>query len=402
MLRCKPEEIILHGEISGLVTDTTTSQPLQAVPVKLNPINDTTSTGIDGKYLFKSLIPGDYKIEVSKLPYAKSVRKAAVTSANTTEINFALHKISYPEVSARYVDFGFDSTLKSFTITNQGTGKLKYFLTANQDWITVYPASGESTTETDTIKVTINRAGLSEKKHIESIEIDSYIGQDIVRDTIYVLLNGVMDQDFNYYDIVTIGTQTWMAENLNTGVSISFPYNQEDNGKIEKWCNNCKTYGGLYQWYEMMQYKPGDSATIGITQGICPVGWHIPTNDEWETLFNYIGKNGGKLKESGTVHWASPNSGATNEYGFTALPSGVYEIWVPWEGIPLGNNLIERGTVFFVWSANFNPPAASEGRTWESGYVQMISYDQEVILKNWLPVFWGASVRCIKDPPKNK
>jgi hypothetical protein len=60
-ISCKPEEIILHGEISGFITDTTNSQPLKAVPVKLNPVNDTTSTSGDGKYLFKSLMVYIYK-----------------------------------------------------------------------------------------------------------------------------------------------------------------------------------------------------------------------------------------------------------------------------------------------------------------------------------------------------
>jgi hypothetical protein len=70
LYRCKPEEIILHGEISGIVTDTLTNQPLQAVAVKLNPLDDTTSTGIDGKYLFKSLFPGTYEVLATKQAYA--------------------------------------------------------------------------------------------------------------------------------------------------------------------------------------------------------------------------------------------------------------------------------------------------------------------------------------------
>jgi uncharacterized protein (TIGR02145 family) len=325
ILHCKPEEIILHGEISGLITDTTNSLPLQAVPVKLNPVNDTTSTTSDGKYLFKSLLPGDYTVEVSKPPYATGKRYAVVTSANITVVNFAMHKISYPEFSERHLDFGFDSTLKSFTIKNTGTGKLKYFLTTTQDWITVYPASGEATTETDTIKVTINRSGLSEKKQIEGIEIASYIGQDIIRDTVDVFANGVMDKDMNYYNVVTIGEQTWMAENLNVGKVILITQEPKKDGIIEKWYYDWKTYGGLYSWHEMMNYNPPDFGAIGTTQGICPVGWHIPTRTEIMALVSYLGGNdsaGGKLKEIGYTHWMPPNKDATDEYGFTALPDG--------------------------------------------------------------------------------
>ncbi|MCX6272062.1 MAG: immunoglobulin domain-containing protein [Bacteroidetes bacterium] len=99
-----------------------------------------------------------------------------------------------------------------------------------------------------------------------------------------------------------------------------------NNGIIEKYCYNndpanCDIYGGLYQWDEMMQYS-----TEAGAQGICPEGWHIPTKDEWLSLINGLGGSaagaGGKLKETGLIFWRSPNSGATNESGFSALGSG--------------------------------------------------------------------------------
>jgi len=203
--------------------------------------------------MFKSLIPGDdYKIEVSKPPYAKEIKTAKVTSANTTEINFALHKISYPEFSEKHLDFGLDSTSKSFTLRNTGTGKLNYSLLPSQDWITVNPNIGDATTETDTFKVTINRSGLSEKKHVESIEVVSHVGQDLVRDTVGVYVNGVFDpRDSTYFGTVKIGTQTWMVENLNFGeMRLKEDIDStSDNGIIEKYCylnlkENCNIYGG--------------------------------------------------------------------------------------------------------------------------------------------------------------
>ena len=290
---CKTEEILLHGDISGYVTDTETGQPIQAAEIILNPINDTAITAIDGKYTFTSLTPGNYVIETSVPPYAKDIKNVKVTYANITEIDFSLHKIPYPKFSERHLDFGFDTALKSFTITNTGTGKLNYSLTRTQDWITVYPNIGEITTGTDTIKVAINKTGLSEKKHIESIEVVSHAGQDLVRDTIFLYMNGVMDRNYNYYNIVSIGTQIWMAENLNTGVQISNLTPATDNKIIERYCfdddkNNCSIYGGLYTWKEMMDYNPSDNATIGTTQGICPVGWHIPTQLEEIALKDYL------------------------------------------------------------------------------------------------------------------
>ncbi len=136
---CKTEEILLHGDISGYVTDTETGQPIPAAEVILNSINDTALTAIDGKYTFTSLIPGNYVIEASVTPYAKEIKNVKVASANITEIDFALHKIPYPRFSEHHLDFGFDSVIKSFTITNTGVGKLNYSITKFQDWITVYP-----------------------------------------------------------------------------------------------------------------------------------------------------------------------------------------------------------------------------------------------------------------------
>lgn len=157
---------------------------------------------------------------------------------------------------------------------------------------------------------------------------------------------------FNYggqiYTTVQIGTQCWMAENLNVGTMV-ISYNTgsshselSNNAVIEKYCYNnnptyCTIYGGLYSWDEAMEYD-----TTAGTQGICPNGWHIPTDNEWKILegntdsqygvgspvWNGTGINrgydaGGNLKENGLSHWATPNLGATNSSGFTGLPGGI-------------------------------------------------------------------------------
>ena len=152
----------------------------------------------------------------------------------------------------------------------------------------------------------------------------------------------IADGEGNMYSTVLIGTQCWMAENLNIGTRIDAATPQTDNTTLEKYCysdleSNCDVYGGMYQWDEMMQY-----VTTQGTQGICPSGWHIPTDDEWKTLegnadntygvgdpewdeISWRGDDvGGNLKETGTTHWYSPNTGATNSSGFTALGGGYY------------------------------------------------------------------------------
>ncbi len=142
-----------------------------------------------------------------------------------------------------------------------------------------------------------------------------------------ILANTVTDIDGNVYHTVEIGTQTWMVENLRTkkfNDGIAIP---EISDSIEWtmttspgycWFKNDsisfkEKYGALYNWYAVNTGK------------LAPVGWHIPTKNEWETLFAYLGGEslaGGKLKESGTKNWFSPNTNATNLTGFSALPSG--------------------------------------------------------------------------------
>lgn len=134
------------------------------------------------------------------------------------------------------------------------------------------------------------------------------------------------DADDNNYASLQIGGQIWMAENLNVGVRVNGNQQQTNNGIIEKYSygdniDNGNIYGGLYSWDEMMQYQTTEGA-----KGICPNGWHIPTNQEWTTLTNLLGgetEAGAKMKETTLLHWLSPNTGANNESGFSALPGGT-------------------------------------------------------------------------------
>lgn len=138
------------------------------------------------------------------------------------------------------------------------------------------------------------------------------------------------------YPTVEIGTQCWLRKTLDVGVMINGSQQQTDNGVIEKYCYEndnaqCETFGALYQWDELMQYTEENG-----TQGICPDGWHIPTDTEWKALEMRLGMSqaqadqkefrgdneGGKLKEEGGDHWKVPNKGAINSSGFTALGGG--------------------------------------------------------------------------------
>ena len=190
----------------------------------------------------------------------------------------------------------------------------------------------------------------------------------------------VTDFDGNRYNTVQIGSQCWMKENLKVGTMINSQDEQTDNNIIEKYCydnssTNCNIYGGLYQWNETMQYVTTEGA-----QGICPTGWHVPTNAEWTDLSNFLGATaGGELKETGTVHWSPPNEGATNSSGFTALPGGyrftdgtfhslLYNSYI-WESLA-GTYYAKSITLHFD--------------TWNMGRSSNLKWD-------------GFSVRCIKN-----
>ena len=106
------------------------------------------------------------------------------------------------------------------------------------------------------------------------------------------------------YSNVQIGSQCWLQKNMNYSTGNSWCY---DNNS-----SNCNTYGRLYDWQTAL--------------GACPSGWHLPSDAEWTSLTDFLGGEsiaGGKMKEAGTAHWLSPNTGATNSSGFTALPGGA-------------------------------------------------------------------------------
>ncbi|MCX6233617.1 MAG: hypothetical protein NT175_02690 [Bacteroidetes bacterium] len=206
-------------------------------------------------------------------------------------------------------------------------------------------------------------------------------------------------RDDKTYGTVQIGDQCWMAENLNVGTMINGSNNQANNGTIEKYCHNnnpanCATYGGLYQWDEAMQYDTTQGA-----QGICPNGWHIPTDDEWKVIEGTVDSQygvgdpiwnnagwrgfdaGGNLKETGYTHWYSPNTGATNESGFTGLPGGIRI-----NGGIFGN----LGYFGYFWSS-------SQPITYGAWFRGLSGDYFANVYRYGSSEGYGFSVRCLKD-----
>jgi uncharacterized protein (TIGR02145 family) len=197
----------------------------------------------------------------------------------------------------------------------------------------------------------------------------------------------VTDIEGNVYNTIAIGTQTWMAENLKTtrySDNTQIPLVTDKDiwaGLITHgfcWYSNNETsyksiYGALYNWYAVSTGK------------LCPTGWHVPTLSDWNALKTYTGDptfGGAKLKQVGFSHWKSPNVGATNETGFTALPGGYRDHY---------GNFYNITTSSRFWSSTLVSGTASY-------YTEMQHDNAEFFIGYSYPdQRHGLSVRCLKN-----
>jgi len=199
------------------------------------------------------------------------------------------------------------------------------------------------------------------------------------------------------YNTTLIGEQCWMAENLNIGKMINGDEEMTNNGIIEKYCfdndiENCYEYGGLYQWDEMMQYS-----NIPAIQGICPEGWHIPSDEEFKILegtvdsqypvgdpvWDTIGKRGfdAGLNLKSTEGWSN-NGNGIDLYSFKVLPGGQR-----WNIGGFGG--IYRWTAFWLSSEY-------ESKPW---FRELFRSSERIGRNNFFSTSCGHSVRCLKDFP---
>ena len=198
-------------------------------------------------------------------------------------------------------------------------------------------------------------------------------------------LGSLTDIDGNVYKTVIIGTQEWMAQNLRTtryknGDSIPNVTNNTDWGNLGSgaycWYNNDNTYEQpyckLYNWY-----------AVSDVRGLCPTGWHEPSDAEWTTLTESLGglmEAGGPMKEAGTVHWIGPNTGATNLSGFTGLPGGYCDNDGTFDDV---------GSFGYWWSTT--------GSVDSSAWYRVLKYNDDEAHRFSYFKMLGFSVRCVRD-----
>ncbi|MCK5102664.1 MAG: fibrobacter succinogenes major paralogous domain-containing protein [Cyclobacteriaceae bacterium] len=210
----------------------------------------------------------------------------------------------------------------------------------------------------------------------EDNKVNNNDDEDIYQYAIY-------DIDGYGYDTIHIGNQTWLKENLEVthyqnGDTIPSGYDRTDwenlmIGAYSLYNDSIRSFGLLYNWY-----------TVNDTRNIAPVGWHVPTKDEWDTLIVNLGGDaiaGGKLKEVGTVNWNEPNTGATNESGFTSLPSG-YRYYDD-------GGYYSLGTMSYYWTS-------SEAAT-NHAFGKGMRYNTEGVDRIYGNKNDGYSIRCIKN-----
>ncbi len=238
------------------------------------------------------------------------------------------------------------------------------------------------------------------KKESNSITQGPFISFDTMVDS----------RDNHIYKTIKIGDQIWMAENLaylpavypsDSGLSTA-PYYyvydyQGTDVNAAKSTNNYLIYGVLYNWPATMNGESSSNTVPSGVQGICPIGWHLPSDEEWKILEGEVdsqygypdsewdgtrwrGTDAGRnLKETGTTHWNPPNTGATNFSGFTALPGGCRDA--------KSFYLLENRAYF--WSSTDN----NSSFVWNHNLL----YNNTAVFRNIYDKEDGFSVRCTKD-----
>jgi len=183
------------------------------------------------------------------------------------------------------------------------------------------------------------------------------------------------------YNTVQIGPQCWMKQNINVGTRISgTSAYQTNNSLLEKFCYsdnsaNCQPYGGLYEFNEMVQYSGAEGA-----RGICPTGWHVPTDAEWSTLISYLTTNGYSGTEGNALKASPATWDGNNAFNFTGLPNGYLSSSWTYTGLT---------TVAYFRSSTLNGGSNTWDRTLGSGVVTVNRLSDTLTT--------GVSVRCLMD-----
>lgn len=173
---CKKDEenLPLYGEIEGIVTHSQTGQPVQGVVVSISPSNESTGTGVDGKFNFSELDPKEYTIQAQKEGFVTNTKSVTVIAGKTVRGDITLSPIApVLTINLTSLDFGSNLTTLPVEIRNIGAGTLNWNVVENINWLSVNPISGSTTTEVDVVNITVDRTSLSQGTYSQSISVTS-------------------------------------------------------------------------------------------------------------------------------------------------------------------------------------------------------------------------------------
>jgi len=367
---CNADEENSYCDLTGYAFYAGTSIPIASVNISVQ--SKSAISGIDGYYEIDDVPEGDQTLIATKEGYdnvSSNIKLVSGTNNCNIEITSSTftHKIM-GTITSKSNGQGISNCRVTVLNPDSTVSQLSAYTSSSGFYQIPSVPEGSRTLR------------LAEKCYLETqLNVtDSDLQYDAEFET------EIVDaRDGKAYGIVEIGEQVWMAENLNYGEIIDGELNQADNQITEKYSfyndeSNCNTYGGLYQWDEALQYQTGEDS-----QGVCPDGWHVPSDDEWTTLIDYIGGSdigGNKLKEISTTYWHNPNTGATNESGFSALPGGHRME---------NGRFVNLGEYTTFWSSTEFSDHCSWYRQLENGISSVSRSEYEKYI--------GRSVRCIRN-----
>jgi uncharacterized protein (TIGR02145 family) len=407
------------GSIYGVVSDKTTGYPVSSAEVALSPSGEQTVTDARGLYEFVDLEAGNYRLHVSRAGYADLVNYSLkVEAGEDTEGNLQIEKLppslritnsSGDDIDS--LNFGSDPdvTTANFNVFNDGAAVLTWDIVESSEWIiSVSKRSGTlQPGKKQGITVTIDRDLLESGENITTLNVNSDDGSKEITVLAEEETCGgdfTDSRDGQVYPTVQIGTQCWMSKNMNIGTRVAGSnYTTHQTSGIQKMCydnseSNCTTYGGLYNWDEAVngeksnsvKYVSGSSTVI---QGICPDGWHVPSDEEFKTLEKYLGMSS---SEADDIFYRGTDEGRklkSRDYWdeYDSSTSGTNSSG--WSGLPGGYRYDSGGTFYYV---------GTDGGWWSSSeysssnaWFRSLSYGDAAVGRGTNDKSYGFSVRCL-------
>jgi uncharacterized protein (TIGR02145 family) len=368
----------IYGFLEGYTYYSGSTIPVSGVTVNIESEYYTTST--DGTYILNNIPVGNKILTATKDGYDQ-YQTTITIEENGTSINIPMTSALHTHNLYGTIVDNDQQSMSNVTVTVLNDDSTESQLQTTSDASGYYQIP------------TVAQGQRKIKFHKQNYE--TFVAQIFISNSDYQynaqlenLLSTVTDIDGNTYQTLLIGDQRWMIENLKVthyrnGDSIATGYTSSDWSVLSSGAyavygdneSNADTYGYLYNWH-----------VVEDIRNIAPVGWHVPTVNEWQTLVDYLGGfsvAGNKAKEAGTTHWNSPNTGATNESGFTALPGGIRT--------KHGGGFDNMGEGAYFWS-----DSECDGNTETAWHWFMYSFNSEMKENNFHKSF-GTSIRCIRN-----